>query len=125
MSKIKVLLIEDNLTVTWLNKRVLESGGYEVITAADGESGVAAAIAETPDVILLDIILPKMHGFEVFRELQKHSETKHIPVIVVTGGGFEEIVEKEPELAVKGILTKPTGFKDLDVAIRKALAKKT
>ena len=124
MSKIKVLVVEDNPVVVRLNESLLKSGNYDVVIAMDGETGIAKALKEKPDIILLDIILPKMHGFEVCKELRKREETKNIPIVVVTGTGLEEVIEREPEIAVSGVLSKPYDFKKLDEAIKKALAKK-
>ena len=124
MSKIKVLVVEDNPVVVRLNESLLKSGNYDVVIAMDGETGIAKALQEKPDIILLDIILPKMHGFEVCKELRKREETKNIPIVVVTGTGLDEVIEREPEIAVSGVLSKPYNFKKLDEAIKKALARK-
>ncbi len=124
MAKIKVLMIEDNPVVVRLNESLLKFGDYDVLIAMDGEAGIALALKEKPDVILLDIILPKMHGFEVCKELRKREESKNIPIVIVTGTGLDEIVEREPEIAVSGVLSKPYDFKKLDEVIKKALAKK-
>ncbi|MDP2653137.1 MAG: response regulator [Candidatus Omnitrophota bacterium] len=121
MARIKVLVVEDNPLVVRLNEALLKAGDYDVITAMDGQSGIDMAVKERPDVILLDIILPKMHGFEVCKELRKREDTKHIPIVIVSGTGLEEVAEREPDLGVNGVITKPYDLNKLDEAIKKAL----
>jgi twitching motility two-component system response regulator PilH len=81
----KVLLIEDNRMVKILHERMLTKAGYQVISAADGEEALRLARRVNPDVILLDMLLPKVSGHDVLRSLKQDRVTAHIPVIVVTG----------------------------------------
>lgn len=105
-----VLLVDDNRLVKLANQRLLTRAGYNVITAADGEEAVTAARQAIPDVILLDMMLPKLSGHEVLRLLKNDLATAQIPVIVVTGlsrknaaklesEGADAFVEKEELLA--------------------------
>ncbi|HEY6253302.1 MAG TPA: response regulator [Candidatus Angelobacter sp.] len=80
----KVLLIEDSKLVKILHERVLTRAGYQVVSAADGEEALKIAAGVAPDVILLDMMLPKVSGPEVLRSLKKDPATAHIPVIVLT-----------------------------------------
>lgn len=102
----KVLLIEDNRLVKIVNERILSRAGYQVVTAADGEEALKIARQATPDVILLDMMLPKLSGPEVLRALKNDPATAATPVIVVTGlsrknapklesDGADAFVEKE------------------------------
>ncbi len=122
MSQKKVLVIDDNPVVVRMNESLLQSVGYEVITAPDGEEGFRKACSESPQVILLDIILPKMHGFELCQQLKKDPRTSRIPVILVTGTGLEEVARNEPNIGAEGFLAKPYGLDELEAAINKALA---
>jgi CheY-like chemotaxis protein len=101
-----VLLVDDNRLVKLVHQRLLTKAGYNVVTAADGEEALTVARQVTPDVILLDMMLPKISGQEVLRRLKDDSTTSHIPVIVVTGlsrknaaklenDGAEAFIEKE------------------------------
>jgi DNA-binding response OmpR family regulator len=72
--------------------------GFTVVTAEDGDKGIAAATSETPDIILLDILMPNVNGFEVLRQLKTQPETKNIPVVVYTNLGTSDADEKR-ELA--------------------------
>ncbi|MGH2353657.1 MAG: response regulator transcription factor [Chloroflexota bacterium] len=81
----RILVVDDSPTDLSLISAPLVAGGFEVITAQDGEEAIAKAAAERPDVILLDVVLPKQNGFQVCRTLKKSAEVGHIPVIMVTG----------------------------------------
>lgn len=80
----KILLIEDSKAIRMENESALHKAGYEVICAEDGETALRLALEGKPDLILLDMILPKMSGPEVLRHLKTKSETAEIPVIVVS-----------------------------------------
>src|SRR5947209_18274724 len=80
-----VLLVEDSKILQLASQRTLTKAGYRVLTAEDGERAVAMAQAEMPDVILLDMMLPKLSGPEVLNCLKQDPATAHIPVVVLTG----------------------------------------
>lgn len=123
MSKVKVLIIEDNPVIIRMNEKLLGSQGYDVITARDGAEGIERAVKERPDVILLDIILPVMHGFEVCKELRKDPATEKIPIIIVTGTGLEEVAQHESAVDAQGYIAKPYDFRTIDALIKKVLNK--
>ena len=85
--KMKVLLIEDSKFQRIANGRALIRAGYDVVYAADGEEGLGAAREDMPDLILLDMMLPKMSGLDVLRALKADVLVKHIPVVVLSGLG--------------------------------------
>ena len=85
--QVKVLLIEDSKFQRLANERALVKAGYGVIHAADGEQGLRAACEKLPDLILLDMMLPKVSGLDVLRALKGDPLVKHIPVIVLSGLG--------------------------------------
>ncbi|MBV8053115.1 MAG: response regulator [Acidobacteriaceae bacterium] len=93
----KVLLVDDSKVQRWAIQKNLEIAGFTVITAPDGEQGLRLALKEAPDVILLDMLLPKLGGLDVLRLLKQKQETKEIPVIVWTGlcEGNEEKLSRE------------------------------
>jgi len=92
MSK-KILFVEDESALQKTFGDVLKKEGYDMISALDGEAGLKLAKERKPDLILLDLILPKMDGFEVLKQLKKEVETKAIPVIVLTN--LERVVDIE------------------------------
>lgn len=80
----KILIVEDSPTEMHILKGILAEGGYEVLTAENGEQGVEAARSEKPALILMDVVMPGMNGFQATRQLSKDPETADIPVIMVT-----------------------------------------
>ena len=79
-----ILFIEDESALQKTFGEILKQEGYEMISALDGETGLKLAKSQKPDLILLDLVLPKIHGFEVLKKLKEDKETKGIPVIVLT-----------------------------------------
>lgn len=90
----KILVIEDDKFLRKVIVRKLSAEGYEVIEAIDGEKGIAAAQEQRPDLILLDLVLPEIDGFEVLTALKKGKNTFKIPVIVLSNLGEKENVER-------------------------------
>lgn len=80
----RVLIVDDSPTETYKFKEILEKHGFEIITADNGADGVAVARQEKPDVVLMDVVMPGLNGFQATRQLSKGEDTKHIPVIIVT-----------------------------------------
>ena len=86
----KILLIEDDMFLSKIMEERLQDEGWEINLAGNGEEGLQKAKTFAPNLILLDMILPKMNGFEVLEELKKEKSTKDIPVIVVSNLGQDE-----------------------------------
>jgi twitching motility two-component system response regulator PilH len=85
----KVLIIDDSPTERFYLNDVLRKQGYEVITAESGELGIAVAKQEKPDLILMDVVMPGLNGFQATRQLSRNPETQSIPVIMCTTKGQE------------------------------------
>lgn len=103
---ITILLVEDDKFLVDIFATRLKSAGYNVIVANDGESGLQIATERRPHLILLDIIMPQMDGYEVLAKLQEQDMTKGIPVILLTNLGHEEDVEKGLKSGAAGYLIK-------------------
>ena len=103
----KILLVEDNEMNRDMLSRRLERKGYHVVLAVDGESGVAMARAEAPDLILLDMSLPVLDGWEAARQLKAKPETKAIPIIALTAHAMAGDREKAIEAGCDDYDTKP------------------
>ena len=103
----RVLIVDDSPTETHKMTGILEKHGHEVLTAGSGEEGVASARQELPDVILMDIVMPGLNGFQATRQLSKDSSTSHIPVIIVTTKDQETDRLWGERQGAKGYLTKP------------------
>lgn len=102
----KILFIEDESALQKSIRDVLDQAEYEVVSALDGELGFRLAKTENPDLILLDLILPKMRGFEVLKQLKGDPATKEIPVIILTNLENMEDVDKALELGAMTYLVK-------------------
>lgn len=113
----KILFIEDEFTLQKTMGEFLEKEGYKVIHALDGEIGLKLAKKEKPDLILLDLILPKLNGFEVLRKLKETEETKDMPIIVLTNLGEIGDIEKGLALGATTYLVKAD--QDLDEVLLK------
>ena len=85
MSIKRILVVDDSPTELFLIAAPLLAGGFEVITASDGDEALAKVSSERPDLILLDVVLPKQNGYQVCRALKRSPETSPIPVIMLTG----------------------------------------
>jgi len=102
----KILFIEDESVLQKTFSEILTQEGYEMISALDGETGLRLAKTKKPDLILLDLILPRIHGFEVLKQLKENPETKKIPVIVLTNLEGLGDVDKAIELGATTYLIK-------------------
>jgi DNA-binding response OmpR family regulator len=111
----KIVIIEDDLTFLDLLRVHLASAGHEVLTAEDAALGLRAVITEGPDLILLDLSVPYLDGFEILTALHSDPATSKIPVIVLTGRGDDESFARARELGASRFLTKPV---TRDVLIR-------
>jgi len=109
----KILIVEDNKDNLKLFKIIVESGGHAAILARDGEEAVEAAKREIPDVILMDIQMPKMDGIEAAKILKSEQSTAKIPIIALTAYAMIEEREKLGGEWFDGYISKPAGVKDI------------
>ena len=116
---VKVLLVDDSATSLLMGQMVFkECIDCEVITACDGAEGVAAALAERPDLILLDVVMPKMDGFAACREMRRHESLQGVPIIMVTSRGEPANVETGYCSGCDAYLTKPINARELLEIVR-------
>jgi CheY-like chemotaxis protein len=103
----KILLVDDSRIVLRVEQMILSRGPYELILAKDGKEGLERAIAELPDLILMDLVMPRMDGLEATRRLRATEVTKLIPVIMVTTLGEADSMEAGFESGCSDYVTKP------------------
>lgn len=116
-----MLVIEDDQAFRDLLRLHLRQAGHTVQTAADPEEGLRSLIDAPPELILLDLDLPYLSGFEVLEALRSDPASQKIPVIIVTGNAEEEVHDRCRALGIEGYLTKPFKGEHLVQAIAKAL----
>lgn len=117
----RVLIVDDSPTETYTLKTMLEGKGYEVLTADNGADGVALARQELPDVVLMDIVMPGLNGFQATRQLTKDAQTAHIPVIIVTTKDQETDKVWGQRQGAKGYLVKPVDEAELVRTVQAAV----
>ena len=107
MAPTKILYADDEEDIKLIVKMYLESRGYQVLTAYDGLDAIAQAEAEKPDIILLDLMMPVLDGFEVAKRLKASDATKHIPIIMLSAAQQAESIKKGIEAGATDYLVKP------------------
>jgi DNA-binding response OmpR family regulator len=120
---IKILIADDEEAVLEIMAKKIASQDYEVITAKDGQEAWAKIVSDLPDVIILDLNMPKMDGWAVLSQLRQHPPTKRwVPVIIVTAQNELESFKKGMDLEADHYLTKPCPIEDILKAIRLMLS---
>ena len=114
----KILYVEDNDDNVFMLKRRLTRAGYSVVVATDGAQGVAMAASERPDLVLMDLSLPVLDGWEATRRIKTASETRHIPVIALTAHAMSGDEEKARAAGCDDFDTKPVELDRLLAKIR-------
>ncbi|HLA74849.1 MAG TPA: response regulator [Gammaproteobacteria bacterium] len=117
----RILIVDDSPTDTHVLKTMLEKNGYDTLSVVDGEQGIATAKMEKPDLILMDVVLPGISGFQATRQITKSPETSTIPVIIVTTKDQETDRVWGLRQGAKDYITKPVSEADLIGKIKAAL----
>jgi CheY-like chemotaxis protein len=107
MPRKKILLVDDSATILMMEKMILAKEPYDLVVAKDGQEAVAKALAERPDAILLDVVMPRMGGFEACKAIRQQEATKAIRIIMATTRGEAENVESGFEHGCNDYVTKP------------------
>lgn len=124
MYKAKILVVDDEVDTLNLTRIVLETEGYEVETAKDCKEAFDKIVEGKPDMILLDIRLPGMNGFEMCRQLKSQMETKSIPIVMFTASGSKRIKKEVHEIGANGFLLKPFNIDKLIEVVKTHLGDK-
>lgn len=106
MKKAHIILIEDDPILSKVINEELKIAGYDVDLAMDGEYGLELVKTKKPDLVLLDLILPKKHGFDVLADMKKSPETQSIPVIILTMLGSDDDIKKGIKLGANDYIVK-------------------
>ena len=123
--KQKILIVEDDARNLKLMRALLTVSGYHIVGAQDGRQGVATAREENPDLILMDMQLPVLSGFDAVRALKADPQTRHIPVIAVTALAMKGDRERVLDAGADGYVSKPVRLEDVLEQIGMHLAERT
>jgi twitching motility two-component system response regulator PilH len=119
-----ILIVDDSATMMEGHKRILERQGHTVHSAEDGEEGVARVLELMPDLVLMDVVMPKMNGFQATRKISKNELTKHIPVVIVTSKDQQTDIMWGKRQGARDYLVKPADEKQLKATVDRLLAEK-
>lgn len=117
----RILIVDDSPTDTHVLKTILERHSHEILTVGDGEQGITAANAERPDLILMDVVLPGISGFQATRQITKNPDTATIPVIIITTKDQETDRIWGLRQGAKDYITKPVNEAELMSKIKSVL----
>lgn len=123
MNKKKILIVEDEESLLKLESILLISKGFEVKGVANGRAALEAVVEDKPDLVLLDIMLPEIDGFEVCRQLKSDPATRHIPVIMLTAKKSREDMVRGEKVGADWYITKPFKSAMVIETIQRFLAK--
>ena len=118
----RILIVDDSPSQLMGMKRIVEKLGHEALTAEDGAAGVEAAKAQKPDLILMDVVMPNLNGFQATRAISKEATTAHIPIVLVTTKDQETDKVWGMRQGAKAYITKPFTENQLVEVINQLLA---
>lgn len=118
MVRKKILVVDDSSTIVMMQRMVLAKHAYDVVTATDGEEAIGIAVREKPDLILMDVVMPRMNGFEACRRIRQEADIQGVPIIMVTTRGEMINVEKGFESGCTDYVTKPINPVELLTKVR-------
>lgn len=110
----KVLLVDDSTTTLMMEEMILKQRTkYQTVTAKDGLDAIARAIEHSPDLVLMDVVMPRMNGFEACKRMREQESLRNTPIILVTTRGEEEYVEAGYQSGCNDYITKPINSREL------------
>ena len=118
MNRKKILIVDDSATTLMMEQMVLRAQPYNIVTARNGKEAIERAVAERPDLILLDVVMPEMNGFEACRQIRQQPATRTVPIIMVTTRGEEHSIETGFESGCSDYITKPINGAELLTKVR-------
>lgn len=119
--KKKVLAIDDENDILLIIKSALHEEGYDVVTANNGYDGLALAEDASPDLIILDVMMPEMDGFEVLQQLKENEKTARIPIVILTGMSSKDKIREALDKGIDYYIVKPFEYQDLVSKVKIAI----
>jgi twitching motility two-component system response regulator PilH len=120
----RILIVDDSQSQQLAIKRIVEKLGHETLTAEDGAAGVEVAKAELPDLVLMDVVMPNLNGFQATRTLAREATTRHIPVILVTTKDQDTDRMWGMRQGAKAYITKPFSEDELSEVLERVFSNK-
>lgn len=117
----KILLVDDSETILQMERMILQQDRYEVVTARDGQEGVIKALELKPDLILMDVIMPRLDGFAAVRRLRENPDTSRVPIVMVTSKAQAESMETGYESGCSDYIIKPIDGMELIAKVKSLL----
>jgi DNA-binding response OmpR family regulator len=117
----RILVVDDETDVVLIIKTALQAEGFDVVSATNGPDALDEARETTPDLVVLDVMMPGMTGFDVLRELKANEKTAKVPVIMLTGVSDRKKIQEALSSGIEYYVVKPFDFDDLLAKIRQAL----
>lgn len=117
----KVLIVDDSADIRLLLSRTMKAAGYEVFQASDGSEVMAAVLSYEPDIVLLDVSMPKVDGFTALGQLKKDARTKATPVIMITAKGHPDDLDTARSLGALDYINKPWGNGEVELRVQWAI----
>jgi DNA-binding response OmpR family regulator len=121
MYRKKILLVDDSATILLMEKFIFRNDPYDVVTAGDGVEAIEKAVEHRPDLILLDLTMPRLDGLETCRQLRAREQTRAIPVIIVANRGEAATVQQGWDCGCDGFVMKPINAVELLTKVRSLL----
>lgn len=121
MTRKRILLVDDSETILQLESMILQQDLYEVVTARDGQEGVAKALQVKPDLILMDVLMPQLDGFAALKRLREHPDTTRVPIVMVTSKAEAESMECGYERGCSDYIIKPIDRTELVAKVKNLL----
>jgi len=121
MAALKILLVDDSETILQMEQMILAKEPYELLVARDGAEGVARALEDNPDLILMDVVMPRMGGFEALRQLRGNQRTSTVPVVMVTTKAEADSIETGYASGCNDYIVKPIDSIELIAKLRDLL----
>ena len=123
MDRQRILVVEDTKNIAMALSFCLEAAGYDVVVAEDGVTALASISESPPDLVLLDLVLPRMNGFLVLEAMKQDAQMREVPVVVLSARSDDKDIERARALGAREYLVKPFTPQDLLTVVRETLTK--
>jgi DNA-binding response OmpR family regulator len=115
----KILVVDDEPELLQLLRYVLEAAGFSVVVASDGRQALEQVQKEHPDLVLCDVVMPELNGFETVQALRRNPETRALPILMLSARGQAQDVQRALDAGADGYVTKPFSYRELVAEIKR------